>query len=314
MLDKKKISYGIIAFFLFLIWCIMSINESKNTQEQKQYKDKITITNASVDKNEIYNAGELSYQEIDLKKAINFLFPQKKNCHIETDGEKIRYVQNEKGDYLQINDNGLVYNSADFDGEYDSVQKYNRTNGLSFGNAQEIYNQICKFMASINIPVDKLSYSCYVVRKNGKTEGNNKEYYYFSIWQTVNDCPLISNYFGNDISSELNVVPINVIYSKNGFEYLYMNQLYSLHIENTQIDVLSLDEIIERIEFKYNQLINGATYYLDRADLGYLILTKSEKKKIVVPVWIAYIIENNNKETYQYLELYNALTGEEIVL
>lgn len=319
MLFKKKALYIIVITLLFMVWCIISISEPKNLQGQKQSKEKISILYSDTEDYEIYSVEKISYQTINCENAINVLFSQKDDLDIKTEAEETGYVQSEAGDYLQFDDYSLVYNSAGYEEVYDSfqknkVQKYSLDNRLSFGNAEEIYAQIGLFLSSIDIPVDELSYSCYVIRENEKSGVNNQEYYYFLIWQTVNGYPMISNYFGNDINSESNVVPINIIYSEKGFEYIHINQLYSLQIENKQNDILSLDEIVAKIEFKYNQLLNGAAYYSNRVYLGYLILDIPEKKKTAIPVWITYITENYNVETYQYLEIYNALSGEEIVL
>lgn len=47
--------------------------------------------------------------------------------------------------------------------------------------------------------------------------------------------------------------------------------------------------------------------------IWYFILNCGKRKELV-PVWVIFIKETTKEKEYEYQELYNALTGEEIVL
>ena len=64
---------------------------------------------------------------------------------------------------------------------------------------------------------------------------------------------------------------------------------------------------------KYSQLINSSSYKVNDTEFGYFILNCGKRKELV-PVWVIFIKESTKEKEYEYQELYNALTGEEIVL
>jgi len=92
-----------------------------------------------------------------------------------------------------------------------------------------------------------------------------------------------------------------------------ISDLYDIDTELNSEKLIPFSSINEKISYKYSQLINSSSYKMKDVEFGYFILNCGKRKELV-PVWVIFIKETTKEKEYEYQELYNALTGEEIVL
>ncbi len=139
------------------------------------------------------------------------------------------------------------------------------------------------------------------------------EYYFFALRQKVNSYPLINIYLNNYIQYITGTSQIQLIYSKKGIEYLYIDKLYNIKLDRKKSTLNTIGSIKNKVLYKYNQLLNTSSYQVNKIEFAFFVL--EERKKIqCIPVWIVTITEKNGTFSRKYQEIYNAISTEEIVI
>lgn len=141
------------------------------------------------------------------------------------------------------------------------------------------------------------------------------ECYYFSIWQTCNEVVVHSPY-----SQMINKLgnwnaPIQVMYSKNGIEYIAVGRLYQSVHQNDKVELKSFDEIAQAIIDKYTMIISDANYRVESAKMVYYPIESSDQEYTLTPIWIFEINELTTDENVKgglFQTAYDACTGMEL--
>lgn len=231
-----------------------------------------------------------------------------------------------KGNVLEYDTTSLIYSTTVYQKISNSIsrEKLERCSSdedLSFAPKEVAQEEINTILEDMKIPTENLVYSCYVVSPNAieqkdivssSREGKDG-YYFFSIRQIIDEKPVIFQFFDTYISLAPSTAPIQILYSSGGIEYMSISDLYDIDTELNSEKLIPFSSINEKILYKYSQLINSSSYKVNDTEFGYFILNCGKRKELV-PVWVIFIKESTKEKEYEYQELYNALTGEEIVL
>lgn len=319
--NKKKI--------VFVLWCFFIVmtayynKRNVNFTELNVPKANMKTLESSKFPDEVYKVKTISEQLICGENAIELLFSE--------NGEKKAYdsrhiYKDDAGNVLEYDITSLTYSTAFYQKMSNTIFEENikmctDENELSFASKADIQEKINTVLKYMKIPIENLDYSCYVVPNSAIEEratfsSSNKEgsgYYFFSIRQQVNGNPVITKFLNTYISLTPSTAPIQILYSSEGIEYMHISELYNISTDVSSEKLVPFEQISKNVVYKYGQLINSSNYKMENVEFGYFILDKGNKKELI-PVWVILIIETAKGREYEYQELYNALTGEEIVL
>ena len=322
MNEGKKKRIFVLLWILIIMMTYYSTTNI-NFSEQNVTKNKMEILEKAQSPKEIYRAKTISERSIYGENAIDNLFSEK--------GEKSVYdtrniCKDSKGNVLEYDTTSLIYSTTVYQKISNSIsrEKLERCSSdedLSFAPKEVAQEEINTILEDMKIPTENLVYSCYVVSPNAieqkdivssSREGKDG-YYFFSIRQIIDEKPVIFQFFDTYISLAPSTAPIQILYSSGGIEYMSISDLYDIDTELNSEKLIPFSSINEKILYKYSQLINSSSYKVNDTEFGYFILNCGKRKELV-PVWVIFIKESTKEKEYEYQELYNALTGEEIVL
>ena len=311
MNEGKKKRIFVLLWILIIMMTYYSTTNI-NFSEQNVTKNKMEILEKAQSPKEIYRAKTISERSIYGENAIDNLFSEK--------GEKSVYdtrniYKDSKGNVLEYDTTSLIYSTTVYQKISNSIsrEKLERCSSdedLSFAPKEVAQEEINTILEDMKIPTENLVYSCYVVSPNAieqkdivssSREGKDG-YYFFSIRQIIDEKPVAPS-----------TAPIQILYSSGGIEYMSISDLYDIDTELNSEKLIPFSSINEKILYKYSQLINSSSYKVNDTEFGYFILNCGKRKELV-PVWVIFIKESTKEKEYEYQELYNALTGEEIVL
>ena len=301
MNEGKKKRIFVLLWILIIMMTYYSTTNI-NFSEQNVTKNKMEILEKAQSPKEIYRAKTISERSIYGENAIDNLFSEK--------GEKSVYdtrniYKDSKGNVLEYDTTSLIYSTTVYQKISNSIsrEKLERCSSdedLSFAPKEVAQEEINTILEDMKIPTENLVYSCYVVS-------------FFAIRQIIDEKPVIFQFFDTYISLAPSTAPIQILYSSGGIEYMSISDLYDIDTELNSEKLIPFSSINEKILYKYSQLINSSSYKVNDTEFGYFILNCGKRKELV-PVWVIFIKESTKEKEYEYQELYNALTGEEIVL
>lgn len=202
---------------------------------------------------------------------------------------------------------------------------YNKKIDLSFATLDEAYRAIYNILEYIGVPVSEFDYEYYVIDYDSLKKVENDlniskerveksdECYFFALRQKIDSYPLINYYLNNYTQYMTGTSQIQLMYSKRGIEYLYIDKLYNIEIGKGKGTLNTIESIKSEVLHKYNQLLTNSSYQVNKIEFAYFVI--EERKKIqCIPVWIVTIIEENGTFSRRYQELYNAKSAKEIVI
>lgn len=117
---------------------------------------------------------------------------------------------------------------------------------------------------------------------------------------------------------------IEVVYTKNGIEQITISDCFKMNEEKYQTPIKNVDEIISRLDEKYNSIILDGKYTVEKIQLEYIPLETTEANSYeLIPAWRFYVgheMNIQNKDDSSKTELYkmptqvlfNATDGTEI--
>lgn len=322
MNEGKKKRIFVLLWILIIMMTYYSTT-NVNFSEQNVTKSKMEILEKPQSPKEIYRAKTISERSIYGENVIDNLFSEK--------GEKSVYAtrniyKDSKGNVLEYDTTSLIYSTAVYQKISNSIsreklERCSNDKDLSFAPREAVQEEINTILEDMKIPTENLVYSCYVVSPNAieqkdivsSSRKGKDGYYFFAIRQIIDEKPVIFQFLDTYISVTPSTAPIQILYSSGGIEYMSISDLYDIDTELNSEKLIPFSSINEKISYKYSQLINSSSYKMKDVEFGYFILNCGKRKELV-PVWVIFIKETTKEKEYEYQELYNALTGEEIVL
>lgn len=213
-----------------------------------------------------------------------------------------------------------------------NADKFSLDKEFEFSTREEAFNKIKKTLTDIGIEMGSnykaysLDYKTmrdeeYVMDVNGNedrskykpswTEEDNA--YYFVINQDYEKLPTYHPYFNVFKSKEESNAPIQVIYSKNGIEYLEIENVVDFSSKNSEVEILPFENIIESINNKAFLNEDDRTFKVTKMELEYMVDTYNGRKDgiyKVKPIWMADVEEVNKEYKCEFPIIIDAATGE----
>lgn len=216
-----------------------------------------------------------------------------------------------------------------------NADKYSLKDELNFSTREKAFEDIKNTLSEIGIQIDD-EYKAYALDhkimkleqysmgadgnedkshyKNSWSEEDDA--YYFIIGQKYKGLPTYHvfseffNYKGDENE------PIQVVYSKNGIEYISIEKVFDFKENSKDIKIVEFKNIANTVVNKYEQILGASSYNVKSAKLHYMIDVLSGKGVYnVKPVWILDIEEStpNDGAIGNIQMIIDAVTGEEIV-
>ena len=213
-----------------------------------------------------------------------------------------------------------------------NADKFSLDKEFEFSTREEAFNKIRKTLTDIGIEIGSnykaysLDYKTmrdeeYVMDVNGNedrskykpswTEEDNA--YYFVINQDYEKLPTYHPYFNVFKSKEESNAPIQVVYSKNGIEYLEIENAVNFSSKNSEVEVLPFENIIESINNKAFLNEDDRTFKVTKMELEYMVDTYNGRKDGIYkvrPIWMADVEEVNKEYKCEFPIIIDAATGE----
>ena len=213
-----------------------------------------------------------------------------------------------------------------------NADKFSLDKEFEFSTREEAFNKIKKTLTDIGIEMGSnykaysLDYKTmrdeeYVMDVNGNedrskykpswTEEDNA--YYFVINQDYEKLPTYHPYFNVFKSKEESNAPIQVIYSKNGIEYLEIENVVDFSSKNSEVEILPFENIIESINNKAFLNEDDRTFKVTKMELEYMVDTYNGRKDGIYkvrPIWMADVEEVNKEYKCEFPIIIDAATGE----
>ena len=213
-----------------------------------------------------------------------------------------------------------------------NADKFSLDKEFEFSTREEAFNKIRKTLTDIGIEIGSnykaysLDYKTmrdeeYVMDVNGNedrskykpswTEEDNA--YYFVINQDYEKLPTYHPYFNVFKSKEESNAPIQVVYSKNGIEYLEIENVVDFSSKNSEVEILPFENIIESINNKAFLNEDDRTFKVTKMELEYMVDTYNGRKDgiyKVKPIWMADVEEVNKEYKCEFPIIIDAATGE----
>lgn len=211
-----------------------------------------------------------------------------------------------------------------------NADKYELDKDFGFASRQQAFEDVRQSLKMMGIDVEN-EYKCYVLEHsmlqseeyvmdiNGNVDQSNykgswtqdDDSYYFVINQKYGDTPAYHVFYDNFPLIADENAPIQVLYNKNGIQFLQLEKVFSFSEQEGIYDLRPFEEIVEVIENKYGMLLDGSTYSVNQATLYYMENETSDGQYAVSPVWIFNIVDNEDGKALQ--DVVNAQTGEKII-
>ncbi|WP_040330503.1 hypothetical protein [Clostridium ihumii] len=213
-----------------------------------------------------------------------------------------------------------------------NADKFSLDKEFEFSTREEAFDNIKKMLTDIGIEIGSnykaysLDYKTmrdeeYVMDVNGNedrskykpswTEEDNA--YYFVINQDYEKLPTYHPYFNVFKSKEESNAPIQVIYSKNGIEYLEIENVVDFSSKNSEVEILPFENIIESINNKAFLNEDDRTFKVTKMELEYMVDTYNGRKDgiyKVKPIWMADVEEVNKEYKCEFPIIIDAATGQ----
>lgn len=213
-----------------------------------------------------------------------------------------------------------------------NADKFSLDKEFEFSTREEAFNKIRKTLTDIGIEIGSnyKSYSLdyetmrdeeYIMDVNGNedrskykpswTEEDNA--YYFIINQDYEKLPTYHPYFNVFKSKEESNAPIQVVYSKNGIEYLEIENAVDFSSKNSEVEILPFENIIESINNKAFLNEDDRNFKVTKMELEYMVDTYNGRKDgiyKVKPIWMADVEEVNKEYKCEFPIIIDAATGE----
>ena len=213
-----------------------------------------------------------------------------------------------------------------------NADKFSLDKEFEFSTREEAFNKIRKTLTDIGIEIGSnykaysLDYKTmrdeeYVMDVNGNedrskykpswTEEDNA--YYFVINQDYEKLPTYHPYFNVFKSKEESNAPIQVVYSKNGIEYLEIENAVDFSSKNSEVEILPFENIIESINNKAFLNEDDRTFKVTKMELEYMVDTYNGRKDGIYkvrPIWMADVEEVNKEYKCEFPIIIDAATGE----
>ncbi len=339
MRKKNNILY-VIAIILIIIIIINILIEKRSQDDnfalnKTSKNEKITM---QFDESRLpkicYESSKFERLDISAQVIRDVLFQNSEKLKEEhiyyKEGERY-LVSDEEERILDYSNKYLMYSTRNYrrigyflidctNNSLNDSSRFNQKIDLSFASKDKVYRRICDFLNSIGISTENLYYDYFAfdyktlkdIENDFKSSENeetieSEEYYFFTFRKILHSYPLINLYMDKYTELTPCTSQIQVLCSKNGIDYLYIDTKKEPQV------LKSVDDIKKKVVYKYNQLLNSAFYEVDNIEFAYFIL-EEKKETQLIPVWILSINEKKDNIVNTYQEMYNALTAEEIVL
>lgn len=211
-----------------------------------------------------------------------------------------------------------------------NADKYDLDKDLEFASRQQAFDDIRQTLKTMGIEAGD-QYKCYVLEHstlqseeyamdmNGNVDQasykeswtQDDDSYYFVINQEYDDTPAYHVFYDNFPLVADENAPIQVLYNKDGIQFLQVEKMFRFEEQEGNYELKPFEEIAGVLETKYGMLLNGSTYFVNRATLYYMANKTGEGQYEVIPVWIFYTVDSESGKVLQ--DIINAQTGEEII-
>ena len=212
-----------------------------------------------------------------------------------------------------------------------NADQYELDQDLGFASRQEAFENIRQALQTMGIEMEE-EYQCYVLEHsmlqseeyvmdmNGNVDRTgykdswtqDDDSYYFVINQKYDDTPAYHVFYDNFPLSADENAPIQVLYNKDGIQFLQLEKVFSFTKQESNYDLKPFEEIAEVIEAKYGMLSDGSTVCVNQATLYYMENKVGDGQYEVIPVWIFNTADNETGKILQ--DVVNAETAEEMIL
>ena len=320
---------------------------AKSIEFPKEYKletDNVKFDTEVIVSDEVTKNGmsviTASQQRIDAEKAYETLMG---NTEIRDKGENDTQLWYEgvNNEILTITPYSLGYSTKFFayvsnafrlqQGFSDyNAYKYSTEDELSFATREQAFEIIKSTLGTIGIDIDEQN-SCFTLDhkimqeeeyvtnidgnvateyyKDNWTEDDDS--YYFIINQSYEETPTYHVFYeAFPLAADENA-PIQVVYNKNGIQFLQIEKVFEFSEGNGVYDLKSFSEIAQVLQNKYGMLLGNSTYEVNSAKLYYMENKVAENQYEILPVWIFRTTESSTGKILQ--DVVNAQTAEEII-
>ncbi len=158
--------------------------------------------------------------------------------------------------------------------------------------------------------------------KEGSLKEDNKKY----AWTEADDAYMVYAFQQNDhipilhqwmsifrimAYDTVDNAPVTAVYSSRGIESLRVSPVYDFKETQKKVELKEFADIAEIVEEKFENILNDASYVVDRAKLFQMVHRNEKQEYLVEPAWYFEIIEDGNSRS---VTLINAVTGKETLL
>ena len=145
-----------------------------------------------------------------------------------------------------------------------------------------------------------------------KADWNSKDNcYYLCIRQSVNGIPVGYKYMDADADINEYNAPIQLLYSSSGIGFLSMDRMFDFSDKNEEVVLADMDKVSACIAKKYNDL-DERKYSVNKLELYYICVKKSESKYTLRPAWVVTMSELGDDTPFQMI--IDAQTAKELIL
>ena len=338
-------------------------NAEGNTRIEKDLSSGV-IMDAEVSVPKGINYGSMPVYSVSMLEVPVEQFYQlfMKNKKIEQENEQsteekigngmFKYYVAEDGSNLTYNGGVfLYYSSAAYSNinislEDDEKKEETFKKDFGFENREESAEKIKKILRSLGIET-YAEYECYSLdyqwlqEKNDAREqdipdekradnsgietvwNEDLNAYFFKFVAAIDNMP-VTNEVREVKDFVIPATDIEVVYTKNGIEQITISDCFKMNEEKYQTPIKNVDEIISRLDEKYNSIILDGKYTVEKIQLEYIPLETTEANSYeLIPAWRFYVgheMNIQNKDDSSKTELYkmptqvlfNAIDGTEI--
>lgn len=286
-------------------------------------EDSLVTTNASMVKTDSDKLYKTLFSKIELKEKLSSEGINqfgKPSTFIDFIGKDRSVLScNSSSSIISFRNKRLIeyidhsFKRNEMDADYNG-NKYSFNKDFPFISREDAFKKIQSTLNSLGFNIDENNYIVYSLDyetlkkeeycigmdgnedksqyKESWTENDNC--YYFMIRPTFKNIPEVYKYaFENRISIQNHTSPIQVVYTRDGIQYLSIDSILSINSDEKKVNLVSFDKIAETVA-KHKDMLGNTSYKVTNATLAYLIDTTTASEKYPVNlVWILNIKDLN---------------------
>lgn len=214
-----------------------------------------------------------------------------------------------------------------------NVDKYKANTAFDFSTREAALNNIISELAGFGIDLgQRYDYNCYALDYNTmmseeyavnhdgkelksiykKDWSSDDNCYYFCIWQTSEDLPVI---YSSREAIKGEDAPIHAIYSKRGIEFLTTRMSIGFEQGGSAVQLASVNDIVACVSNKYNPIITNSTFTVNQMEMVYNLQMDYQNNYFLSPAWLLDIKAKDNADNSEYglQMMIDAQTAKEII-